>query len=234
MNLTIIIPAHNEEKNIRNLLMKLQGVSIKPFEIIIIDDYSSDGTYEAVKGILRECPGLVLAINQYEKGFANALRTGFDLAANEVVIPVMADLCDEIDIIAKMYNEIIRGYDVVCASRYMKGGRREKGDFFKTFFSVCFNKLVRFITKIPCSDTSNAFKAYRKNILRDMDLKSKSFEISAEILLNAYFSKYKITELPTVYKKRTCGKSHFVLIRDGMRFLRMLLPIIFKSFVSKL
>jgi glycosyltransferase involved in cell wall biosynthesis len=223
MKISIIIPTYNEEKIICYTLQKLREELKGDYEIIVIDDYSSDNTHYLVKNMLEDFPNLRLTTNQHKKGFANTLQIGFDLASNEIVIPVMADFCDDVKMIPYMYSKIIEGYDIVCGSRYIKGGKRAGGHFLKTFLSMSFNKFAHSITRIPNTDLTNPFKAYRKCILRNIELRSKGFEISTEIILKAYYAGCKITELPTVWTERHLGKSHFALFRDGIKFIKIFL-----------
>ena len=83
-----------------------------------------------------------------------------------------------------------------------------------------FNTLVHLITKIPNTDSTNPFKAYRKSILEKINTKSEGFEISLEIVLRAYLEGYKIAEIPTKWRERTTGQSHFNIFRDGLKFIK--------------
>jgi glycosyltransferase involved in cell wall biosynthesis len=229
METSIIIPVYNEEENIKYLLDNLKKELKGNYEVIVIDDFSVDNTCAVVKEMLNVFPNLRFVRNQYEKGFANALRTGFVMARNEIVIPVMADLCDEIKIIPQMHNKILEGFDIVCGSRYIKGGERKKGPFLKSITSRYFNKIVHLITKIPNTDVTNPFKAYRKVILDKIKTKSKGFEISLELVLRAYFAGYKITELPTIWQERILGESKFYFIKNSIGYLKGFLHAAFKT-----
>ena len=223
MKVSIIIPVYNEEEIISHTLQKLREELKGDYEIVVIDDCSSDNTYYLVKNMLEDFPNLRLFGNQHKRGFADTLKIGFDLASNEIIIPVMADFCDDVKIILQMYNKIIEGYDIVCGSRYVKGGKRAGSHFLKTLLSMGFNKFAHSVTRIPNTDLTNPFKAYRKCILKKIKLRSKGFEISTEIILKAYYAGCKITELPTVWTERHLGKSHFMLFRDGIRFIKIFL-----------
>jgi dolichol-phosphate mannosyltransferase len=93
----------------------------------VVNDHSTDAMADLVKGLSARYPNLKLVDNLGDKGFANALRTGFANANNELLVPVMADLCDDLNTIKEMLHKIEQGYDVVCAARYIKGGARIGG-----------------------------------------------------------------------------------------------------------
>ncbi len=220
MDLSIVIPVYNEEKTIKHTLLNLKEKLKGDYEIIVVDDYSFDKTHRSIEELLCYFTNLELVTNQYKKGFANALRTGFNLTRKKVVIPVMADFCDDIELILPMYNKIINGYDIVSTSRYIKGGKRQGGPIFKAVLSICVSWLLHKITGIPTTDLTNSFKAYRKSVLKNIFIESKGFEISMEIMLKAHLKGYKITEMPTNWKERTVGQSHFAIFRDGIKFVK--------------
>ncbi len=144
----------------------------------------------------------------------------------------MADLCDEVEIIQHMYKKIFEGYDIVCASRYTGGGEREGGSILKAFLSRYSNWLLHKITKVPTTDLTNSFKAYRKTVLEDIPIRSNGFDISMEIVLKAYFKGYKIAEIPTKWRERSKGQSHFMILRDGIRHLKWFIFGLFLPFLN--
>ncbi len=213
MKLTIIIPAHNEEENIADVIEKVKKSLDLPFELVVVNDHSSDNTAKIVEGLAGEYKDIKLVENNLEKGFANALKTGFQNAQGDLVLPLMADLCDDLKTIPLMVEKIEEGYDVVCGSRYLKGGARLGGSKFKAALSGFGGVSLYFLLGIPTHDIPNAFKMYRKNMLDNMDIKAKGFEISMEIPLKAFYSGFKITEVPTIWKERTKGKSNFKVFK---------------------
>ena len=221
MSLTIIIPVYNEEVLIRDTLLQLKERVKQDYKLVLVDDYSSDGTYKIIKELLPDFQNLELLTNHYRKGFANALRTGFQTVASEgIIVVVMADLSDQIEVIPQMYEKILQGYDIVCSSRYIKGGKREGGPLLKALLSRSVSWLIHKISKCPSTDLTNSFRAYRKSVLENIPIGSTGFEISMEIVLKAYLRGYKIADIPTKWKERTGGQSHFSLLRDGIKFIK--------------
>jgi dolichol-phosphate mannosyltransferase len=229
MKISIIVPAHNEEDNITDIISNIeQAVSIE-HELVIVNDHSTDRTKELVQGFMSKYSNLRLVENKSEKGFANALRTGFSNAGNELVVPVMADLCDELSTINQMYDKIGQGYDVVCGSRYMKGGGHIAGPKVKGFFSSLVGCSLHFLLKLPTHDISNAFKMYRKSVLDSLTLESQAYEISMEIPLKAYYAGFKVTQVPTVWRGRARGKSSFKIFKLLPNYLKLYVWAIIKA-----
>lgn len=219
-DLTIIIPVYNEEPVIRDTLSRLGALSAD-YDLIVVDDYSLDDTGKIVGDFISGSPRSKLLKNRHNKGFGNALKTGFENTPPEgITAVVMADLCDEIELIPAMCAKLSEGYDVVCASRYSAGGSRNGGPVLKGLFSRALNRIIRRITKIPTCDVTNSFKAYSNRVLRGIFVESNGFDISMEITLKAYFQGFRIAELPTKWKERARGESHFSVVNDGPGFLK--------------
>ncbi len=213
MKLSLIIPAHNEEEIISRTVEQIEQALDLDYEVIVINDHSTDGTGSAVNKLKGIYKNIVLVNNDTGKGFADALRKGFSVAESDFVIPVMADLCDDPETIKQMYDLAIQGYDIVCGSRYMKGGEKSGGPLIQSFFSRFAGLSLKHLLGVPTCDISNSFKCYGKEVLKRIKTESRGFEISMELTLKAFFLGFKITEIPTVWKGRCIGKSKFYLLR---------------------
>ena len=212
MKLSIVIPAHNEEENIAQVIEQVEGKIKFLFDLVVVNDHSTDKTAEIVAGLAKKFTNIILIENKLEPGFANAIKTGLTSAKTDVVVPVMGDLCDDLETIPVMFEKIIKGFDVVCGSRYIKGGRRIGGSKVKGFFSFFVGRTMSMFTGIPTRDVANAFKMYRKEVVDSINIESTGFEISMEMALKAYFKGFKVTEVPTVWKEREKGKSTFKML----------------------
>lgn len=221
MMLSIIIPAHNEEENIIEVINKIKIILDIPYELVVVNDHSTDATCELVGKLSKQHSNIKLVENKLDKGFANALKTGFQSTKTEVVIPVMGDLCDDLPTIKRMLDKINEGYDVVCGARYIKGGSRIGGSKIKGFFSCFVGWSLHFLLGVPTHDIANAFKMYRRNIMDSIDIQAKGFEISMEIPLKAYYLGFKITEVATIWKERTKGKSSFKMFKLLPSYLKL-------------
>ena len=124
----IVIPALNEEETILVTLRRIEGEIDLDYQVIVVNDHSTDRTEEVVRGFAVEHPNVQLVNNEGGRGFTNALRVGYDAAGEGVIVTMMADLCDDPQTLPLMYEKIVDGYDVVCGSRYMPGGGKEQED----------------------------------------------------------------------------------------------------------
>jgi len=230
MKLSIVIPAHNEQDNIAGVIDEIErSLSGIDYELLVVSDHSTDSTVELVGKLSQKYNNIRLVENKLDKGFANALKTGFASVNADVVIPVMGDLCDDLSTIRIMLEKINQGYDVVCGARYVKGGARLGGSRLKGFLSSFAGSSMYYLLGVPTRDIANAFKMYRKKVIDSIKIESKGFEVSMEIPLKAYYLGFKITEVPTVWKERTKGKSSFKMLKLLPSYLKLYLWAILKK-----
>jgi glycosyltransferase involved in cell wall biosynthesis len=220
MRLTIVIPAHNEEASLPVTITSLEVIVTVSHEVIVVNDHSSDNTAKVVMELSDKFNNIRLVDNDTEPGFTNAIKKGFSEVKGEMVVLVMADSCDEPDTINRMYNKICEGYDVVCASRYMKQGKKLGGRFLQTLFSRWAGLSLCCLTGIPTHDASNAFKMYRKEALDSIEIKEAGFASSLEIVVKLFLKGYRITEIPTIWKDRVAGESSFNVWKVIRNYLR--------------
>lgn len=232
MKLSIVLPAHNEEENITEVVRRIETTLDMPHELVVVNDHSTDNTAELLKQLCRQYNNIRVVENKLKKGFANAIKTGFSQVGTDVVVPVMADLCDDLTTLKTMFEKINEGYDVVCGSRYIQGGARCGGSKLKGFFSCFAGRSLSFLLGLPTHDIANAFKMYKKKVIDSIEIKSKGFEISMEIPLRAYFLGFKITEVPTAWKERTKGKSSFKMFRLLPNYLKLYIWAILKRLTN--
>ena len=243
MKISIIIPAHNEAEVIKERILSLKpslNASFFEYEILVINDHSTDRTEQIVKELASQSSGkailsdnLYLFSNDKPPGFGNALLTGFQKAKGSAVVPVMADLCDEPETIINMAKRIEEGYDLVCGSRYCKGGRRIGGPKIQGLFSCFVGKSLHLLIGIPTTDVANAFKMYRRGALNKLNLKEEGFAISMEATLKFYFAGYRITEVPTTWQGRKKGKSKFAIFKLAGSYIKLYLRALFKFYGNR-
>lgn len=223
--LSIIIPAKNEENSILLTLQSLKNSVRIPHEIIIINDRSSDNTESIVKKYIGRNKNVSLIKTTPNKGgFSNAIKKGIWKSSADIVVVVMADLCDDPKTINKMYEKIAEGWDIVCGSRYMQHGKKIGGPKIQNFFSALVCKSLHYILRMPTEDASNAFKMYRKNVFKTLEYKSNSgVESSLDLILRAHFQGFKIIDIPTTWQGRTAGESKFKLIERSPRYAKIYL-----------
>lgn len=218
--LTIIIPAKHEEQSIQTVLATIAKQVKTPHQIIVVSDTDqTDRTHEFVPKHVQ----LIHRIN--DKGtFASALQLGLDAVTTPAVVFVMADSCDDLKNIDRMYKKIMDEFDVVCASRYAKGGKKIGGPPLQSFFSWFVCTSLRVLTGIPTHDISNAFKMYKTSVIKKIPINPKSgVELSMDIVLQAYYNGANIAEIPTIWRDRTTDKSKFKLMERTPHYLRIYL-----------
>ena len=219
--LYIVVPALNEEKIIAQTLGRIEAEVGLPHELIVVDDHSTDRTADVVRSFGKRHPNVSVISNEGPNGFGNALKAGYTAAGSGAIVTMMADLCDDPQTIAPMYAKIVEGYDLVCGSRYMPGGGKQDEDSeVKGMFSRFVGLSLRRLVGMPTHDTTNAFKMYRSEVLKSLSMEEAGFACSMEIAIKAFFRGAKITEVPTVWRGRTAGKSKFSLLKGCKGYLR--------------
>ena len=210
-----IVPVYNEGSNISSALAEIYATVTRPKRVLIVYDFDEDDTVPVVRELAPQYPGLELVRNTLGRGVINAIRAGVDAASSDVVIISMADLSDDLRVIDDMVR-LIRdeGYDIVCASRYMRGGQQIGGPILKRTISRVAGVSLYWLGGLPTHDGTNAFRAYRRSILREIPIESSGgFEYSLEITAKAHVAGHRVTEVPSTWRDRTAGQSRFRLMK---------------------
>jgi dolichol-phosphate mannosyltransferase len=226
MNISIIIPVYHEEKNIEKVLQTIDRKVKNTHEILVIYDSSSDPTVPVIKQYqqLHKKKAIRLIKNKFKKGVMHAIKTGFEEAKGNAFVVVMADLADDMAQIDVMYELILSGADIICASRFIKGGKKIGGPLVKTLLTRTANFLLYYVARLPIHDSTNAYKMYKRTIFKDISIESTGgFEYSLEVVLKAFKKGYKLKEIPTVWKDRTAGSSNFQLRKWLPQYVRWFL-----------
>lgn len=216
--ISIVCPVYKEDKNISRVLSTINSQVTTPHEILLIYDFPEDPTVPAAKKFIsqQKATNIRLIKNSIDtsRGVLNAIKTGFKVARGQAIVVMMADLSDDVSQVDEMYKLIKAGYDVVCASRWAKGGQKIGGPLMKTLLSRLAGLSLHYLFGVPTTDATNAYKMYRKRVLDRITIESTGgFEYSLEITLKAFKQGYKITEIPTVWKDRIAGTSNFKLFQ---------------------
>ena len=214
-SVSIVIPVYNEGGNIRTALTAIQEHVKCEHNILIVYDFDEDNTLPVVKELMPAMPCVSLVKNKYGRGVLNAIKTGLESALGGYVVVTMADLSDPPEVINDMVNaaESERA-DVVCASRYMKGGRQVGGPLVKGLMSRTAGLTLCWFAGLPTHDATNSFKLYRKRYLDEVSIESTGgFELGLELTVKAYLQGRKICEVPTTWTDRTAGESHFKIMK---------------------
>jgi len=208
--LTIVLPVYNEGKNIVSVINAIQTHITTPKEILVVYDFDGDDTIPVVKNIHNTQVKLVKG----EGGLIRAIQAGFARATGEYVVVMPADRADDPRVINHMLAKAEAGYDIVCATRYGKGGKKIGGGFLKTVLSRMAGMLTPLLLGIPITDISNGYKLYTLKLIREIPITSNGgWEFAAELTIKAFYKGYKITEVPAVWRNRVSGVSKFHLMQ---------------------
>jgi len=213
MMIDIIVPAYKEGNNILRLFSEIEEEIKSPHRVTVVCDMTDDPTVDAVEKVKNDYNfPLNVVINTYGRGVINAIKFGIDYASAEYILIMMADCSDKLNVVDEMFQKMEKGFDLVCGSRYMSGGKQINSPFLKGFLSRMAGLSLHWLSRIPTHDVTNSFKMYRKDMLRNIKIESNGgFEIGMEITVKAYVAGYKITEIPSVWIERDVGKSNFKL-----------------------
>jgi len=219
-SLGIIVPVYDEAGNIKATLTAIEQKVTIPHKIYIVYDFDEDNTLPVARELQKA--GLPIKfLKNPNNGVAGAIKTGLRNAKDDYLLVTMADLSDDYSIVDTMFSLMSQGYDIVCGSRYTKGGKQIGGQVVKKFLSRLAGVSLRYLTGLPTSDATNSFKLYRKSMLDSINIESDGgFEVGIEIVVKAHFADFKVTEVPCVWTDRQQGKSRFRIFKWVPKYLR--------------
>jgi dolichol-phosphate mannosyltransferase len=210
-DLSIVIPTYNEKDNIKLLLPRiievLENNGCKEFEIIIVDDNSPDGTPDIVKKLSEKDGRIKLVLRTSEKGLATAVKEGLKRASKRYVVVMDADFQHPPELIPDLYRKAVKGYDVVVASRYIRGGGVEGWSRIRLIASKTGCLIARMLVRgaRTVRDNMSGYFIVKKSSIDIDRLKPRGYKILLEIL--GRHNNLKVTEVPYVFKNRLAGKS---------------------------
>ena len=194
------MPVYNEGKVISETIKQVETSVATPHELLIIYDMDEDTTIPPVEKLQKKYSQVKLVKNIFGKGALNALKTGLKKAQGDSVCVMMADLTDDPKVLNMMMEKFDQGYDVIAASRYMKGGRQIGGPILKQILSRIAGISLHYLVNLPTHDATNSFRLYSKKFLKNTKVESDGgFELALELTVKAHFNGYKVTEVPTTW-----------------------------------
>jgi dolichol-phosphate mannosyltransferase len=235
--LSVIIPARDEEgciaSTVEHLTLELRLHNI-PHEIVVVDDGSSDRTWEILQELEKRIPGLKPIQNHGQRGFGRAVIHGLDHTAGDAAVIMMADESDDCRDVVRYWRTLNEGWDCVFGSRFLKGGGVIDYPWLKLKINRIANKFLQFLFNIKLNDTTNAFKAYRKTVIDGCrPLIAPHFNLTVEIPLKAIVRGYSWTVIPITWRNRRTGQAKLKIREMGSRYLFICLYVWLEKYFSR-
>lgn len=234
--LSIVIPVYNEEKNIAKCINELQAALREkheiPYEIIVVNDNSTDDSEEVVRAEMAMDAAVRIVNRTPPGGFGRAIRSGMEAVMGDVVVVYMADLSDSPEDVVAYYRKIREGYDCVFGSRFIKGSEVQNYPPVKLLVNRIVNRCIQLMFWTRFNDLTNAFKAYRTAVIRDCGpYRACHFNLTLEMSLGALIRDYNIAQIPIRWYGRNWGSSNLKLGEMGRRYLSTLLVMFFQRYL---
>jgi len=237
MKLSVVIPAHDEEgsigRTIQTLVETLEQERID-HEVLVVDDHSRDGTGELVAQIAERRPTVRCVRNPGRPGFGYAVRCGLEHYSGDAVAVMMADLSDSPRDLVTYYHLLEQGFGCAFGSRFMPGAQVTDYPRFKLLVNRLVNLAIRMLFRHGYNDTTNAFKAYRREVVDGIQpLLSSQFNLTVEIPLKAMVRGHSYAVVPIAWRNRDTGESKLKLKEMGSRYLFIVLYVFLEHHLSR-
>ncbi len=225
-SLSVTVPIHNEAENLSMLYANVREALDQlgqPWELILVDDGSTDGSTEVIEEIAKGDPRVKAIIFRRNAGQTAAMMAGFDHATGNIIIPMDGDLQNDPSDIGKMLEKLDEGYDVVS------GWRKDRQDHFvqRNLPSIMANRLISFVSGVRLHDFGCSLKAYRRDVIKGVRLYG---EMHRFLPIYASWHGAKITECVVTHHARRHGKSKYGL----ERVMKVLLDLMVVKFLDRL
>jgi dolichol-phosphate mannosyltransferase len=237
MILSVVIPAHNEVQSIgetvESAATELERAGI-PYEIVVVDDGSGDGTAAVVNAIALRNPCVRCIRSHLPPGFGHAVRAGLEAYRGDAVAIMMADLSDSPKDLVLYYRVLEQGFDCVFGTRFGAGGRAHGYPILKLVINRIVNVGIRFLFQHGYNDTTNAFKAYRRQVIDQIGpIQSNHFNLTVEMPLKAIVRGFSYAIVPVSWRNRRFGVSQLKLQEMGSRYAFIILSVWLEHHLSR-
>jgi dolichol-phosphate mannosyltransferase len=229
MKLSVVIPAHNEEGSVaatvEGIVERLDREAIE-YDVLVIDDASGDRTKEIVEAIGADNPRVRCLTSYHPPGFGFAVRCGLEQFGGDAVAIMMADGSDSPEDLVTYYRILEEGHECAFGSRFIRGGRVIDYPWTKLVMNRIVNFGIRVLFRHGYDDTTNAFKAYRREVIEAIQpLLSHHFNLTVELPLKAIVRGSDFKVVPISWTNRKAGVSKLALSEMGSRYLFIVLYV---------
>jgi len=237
MKLSVVIPAHNEEETVaetvEGVVAALAEEKIE-HEVIVVDDSSTDGTAAVVEAISARHPQVRCLPSPFRNGFGFAVRAGLDAFTGDTVAIVMADGSDSPKDLVTYQRLLEEGNECAFGSRFMSGSQVIDYPRSKLLMNRIVNWGIRLLFRHGYNDTTNAFKAYRREVIENLrPFLSNHFNLTVELPLKAVVRGYSYAIVPISWTNRKAGVSKLALNEMGSRYLFIVLYVFLEHHLSR-
>jgi dolichol-phosphate mannosyltransferase len=237
VKLSVVIPAYNEEGSIgptlRDLSTELLGAGVD-HELLVVDDNSGDRTAEVVAHMAEENSSIRCVRSHYPNGFGFAVRAGLDLFEGDAVAIVMADGSDSPGDVVRYHRVLEAGHDCAFGSRFLPTSQVHGYPPVKLFLNRVVNWWIKQLFRHGYNDTTNAFKAYRREVIENVQpLLSNHFNLTVELPLKAVVRGHSFAVIPISWTNRMEGESKLGLTEMGSRYLFIVLYTFLEAHLTR-
>lgn len=234
--LSVVIPARDEEgcicSTVEHLHVELRLHQV-PHEIVVVDDGSTDRTWELLQELAHQRPEVTPVRNEELHGFGRAVVRGLDAARGDAIVIMMADESDDCRDVVRYWEELSKGWDCVFGSRFIKGGGVIDYPGLKLALNRAANFFLKTLFAIRLNDTTNAFKAYRREVIEGCrPLISPHFNLTVELPLKAIVRGFSWTVIPITWRNRRHGTAKLKIREMGSRYLFICLYVWLEKYFS--
>ena len=237
MKLSVIIPAQDEEGTIETTVRDVVGIIESEdieHEVLVVDDGSRDDTASIVRQVGAELPQVRCVPSPYGRGFGLAVRAGLERFEGDAVAIVMGDGSDDPKDLVRYQRLLEEGYDCAFGSRFMSGSKVHSYPKVKLVINRVANVAIRLLFRHGYNDTTNAFKAYRRDVIENIQpLLSNHFNLTVEMPLKAIIRGHSYAVLPISWTNRLSGESKLGLREMGSRYLFIVLYAFLEAHLSR-
>ena len=225
----IIIPVYNEGDNIVKLIKYLLNSSKNISNIYICFDFDNDSSVIAIKNSQYAYDKNIILLKNLHSGPCEAVKSGFYHSKSKVVVMYPADDFQNGLLLDKMYEYFLNGYDVICPSRFMKGGIMKNCPLLKSILVRIVSFTLYYFARIKTKDPTNGFRMFSRKLLNNVSIKSnEGFAYSIELLVKAKHLNLNIIEVPSIWIEREDRKSSFKIIKWSKSYIKWYLLAFFR------